>query len=149
MKTNKLLIIILLLVSIYSFSQPRYNEKKEQIKSLKIGFITNELSLTTDEASKFWPIYNAFDDLQFEIKRKKMKSFRNRIEDNDLDNMTEKEASALLSQMESNEDELYQNRKKLIVNLKGILPAIKIIKLKKAEEDFNRKLLQQYRDRKQ
>ena len=33
MKTNKLLLIILLLVSIYSFAQPS-GEKKEQIKEI-------------------------------------------------------------------------------------------------------------------
>jgi hypothetical protein len=61
--------------------------------------------------------------------------------------MSEKEASAFLNQMESTEEELFLLRKKFISTLKGILPATKIIKLKKSEEDFNRKLLQQYRDK--
>jgi hypothetical protein len=49
--------------------------------------------------------------------------------------------------METNEEEFYVLRKKFILNLKGILPASKIIKLKKSEEDFSRKLLLQYRNR--
>jgi Spy/CpxP family protein refolding chaperone len=121
-------------------------EKKEQIKALKVGFITNELALTTDEAAKFWPIYNAYDDKQFEIRHQKMKTFKQRM-DADLNKMSEKEASSLLAQMENTEDELYQMRKKFVSNLKGILPSTKIIKLKKAEDDFNRKLLQQYRNK--
>ena len=83
MKTNKLLLIIVFLCSIYSFAQPPMREKKEQIRALKVGFITNELSLTADEASKFWPIYNTFDDKQFELKHQKMKAFKGRI-DSDL-----------------------------------------------------------------
>jgi Spy/CpxP family protein refolding chaperone len=146
MKTNKLLLIIVFLCSIYSFAQPPMREKKEQIRALKVGFITNELSLTADEASKFWPIYNTFDDKQFELKHQKMKAFKGRM-DSDLNKMSEKEASALLAQMESNEEALYQLRKKFIANLKGVLPSTKIIQLKKAEDDFNRKLLQQYRDK--
>ena len=146
MKTNKLVLIIIFLLSIHIFAQPSRGEKKEQIKALKVGFITNELALTPDEASKFWPIYNAFEDKQFELRHQKMKAFKERM-DSDLDKMSEKEASALLAQMESNEDELYQIRKKFIVSLKGVLPPVKIIKLKKAEDDFNRKLLQQYRDK--
>jgi len=47
----------------------------------------------------------------------------------------------------ANEDELNQLRKKFVNSLKGVLPSVKIIKLKKAEDDFNRKLLQQYRDK--
>lgn len=70
-----------------------------------------------------------------------------RMDDNTMDKMSEKEANSFLNQMESNEDELYMLRKKFITTLKGILPATKIIKLRKSEEDFNRKLLQQYRDK--
>jgi Spy/CpxP family protein refolding chaperone len=147
MKTNKILLIILFLVSIHSFAQPPLSEKKEQIRALKVGFITNELSLTTDEAAKFWPIYNAFDDKQFELRHQKMKAFKSKMSDDALNKMSEKEASVLLAQMESNEDELYQTRKKFIGNLQGVLSPIKIIKLKKAEDDFNRKLLQQYRNK--
>jgi hypothetical protein len=52
-----------------------------------------------------------------------------------------------LSQIEANEEELFQLRKKLIVNLKSVISPVKIIKLKKAEEEFNKKLLQQYRNK--
>jgi Spy/CpxP family protein refolding chaperone len=147
MKTSKIVLIIIFLVSIHSFGQPPMGEKKDQIKALKVGYITNELALTTEEAAKFWPIYNDFDDKQFELKNQKMKAFKARMDDDSLNKMSEKEASSLLAQMESTEDELYQLRKKFISNLKGVLPATKIIKLKKAEDDFKRKLLQQYRDK--
>jgi hypothetical protein len=146
MKTSKYLLIIIFLLSIHSFAQSQIENKKEQIRALKVGFITNELALTSEEASKFWPIYNAYDDKQFEIRHQKMKAYKGRM-DADLEKMSEKEASSLLAQMESNEDELYQLRKKFVANLKGVLPAVKIIKLKKAEDDFNRKLLQQYRNK--
>jgi hypothetical protein len=48
--------------------------------------------------------------------------------------------------MESNDDQLYLNRKKFITSLKGVISPIKILKLKRAEENFNKKLLQQYRE---
>jgi len=147
MKTNKLFTILVFLISIHFYAQPRFDEKKEQIKALKVGFITNELSLTTEEAVKFWPIYNAFDDKQFELRHHKMRSFKDRMDDDALDKMSDKEAQLLLTQMENDEDEMYFNRKKFISSLKGVISPIKIIKLKKAEEDFNRKLLQQYRDK--
>jgi hypothetical protein len=50
--------------------------------------------------------------------------------------------------MESADEELFLLRKKLTKNLKEVLPAVKIIKLRKSEEGFNRKLLHQYRDSK-
>jgi Spy/CpxP family protein refolding chaperone len=148
MNLKKIFPILMLFISFTFYAQgERMREKKEQIKALKIAFLTTELNLTTNEAEKFWPIYNTFDDKQFELRHQKMKAFMKRMEDGSIDKMSEKEASAFLNQMESTEEELFLLRKKFISTLKGILPATKIIKLKKSEEDFNRKLLQQYRDK--
>jgi hypothetical protein len=122
-------------------------EKKEQIKALKVAFLTTELKLTSNEAEKFWPVYNTFDDKQFELRHQKMKSFMRRMNDETLDKMSEKEAITFLNQMESTEEEIFVLRKNFIATLKGIIPATKIIKLRKSEENFNRKLLQQYRDK--
>lgn len=147
MKTIKIFTILFLTLSINTFAQAKFQDKKEQIKALKVAFITDELNLTSDEASKFWPIYNAFDDKQSELKYDKMRSYKNRLENDEAKKMTDKEASALLAQMESTDDELYQLRKKYNANLKGVLSPVKIIQLKSAEEKFNRKLLKQYRDK--
>ena len=147
MKTNKLLLIILFLFSIHSFSQPKDKEKREKIRSLKVGFLTTELSLTPDEAAVFWPLYNAFDNKQNEIRSKKTKSLIDKMDNESFAKMNEKEAFALLAQSESYDEDLFQNRRKFISSLKGVISPIKIIKLKKAEDNFNKKLLQQYRDK--
>jgi len=149
MKTTNNLIAILLLASFGLFAQgKRMLEKKEKIDALKVAFITNELALTSSEAEKFWPIYNSFEDKQFELKHEKSIVFLNKMDDETLNKMSEKEAALLLAKMESNEDELFQMRKKLLSNLKPILSQVKIIKLKKALEEFNKKLLLQYMKKK-
>jgi Spy/CpxP family protein refolding chaperone len=148
MNIRKLYSILFLLLSFTFYAQgERMKEKREQIKAMKVAFITTELNLTTNEAEKFWPIYNTYDDKQFELRHKKLKGSYRKMDNDELDKLSEKEATALLNQIESNEEELFHLRKKLISNLKDVLPAIKIIKLKKAEENFSRKLLQQYRDK--
>ena len=43
-------------------------------ESLKIAYITKELNLTTNEAEKFWPVYNAY---QAEIKKAKKDNIQN------------------------------------------------------------------------
>lgn len=151
-KKYKLVALLLLFVSVATFGQDgsikqKFKEKKEQIKALKVAFITTELDLTADEAAKFWPLFNAFEDKQQEIRKQKLKAFMDKSESS-VDKLSEKEATTLLTQMESTEEELYQLKKKFIASLKGILPAKKILKLKKAEEEFSKKLLQQYRDKK-
>jgi len=148
MKTTKIFTIVFFLITASLFAQGgRMREKMEKVKSLKVAYITNELALTSDEAAKFWPVYNAFEEKQRELKKQKIGSYVDRMDNASLDKMTDKEAGIALAQMENTEDELYQLRKKFIVNLHGILPPIKIIKLKKAEESFKRELLQQYKEK--
>ncbi len=133
--------LLILMMSIVSFGQN--DSKREQIKSLKTAFITSELSLTSEESSKFWPIYNAYDDQQFELRHKKMRPLGKKLAN--ADQLSEKEAQNLLNEMQQIDDDLYQNRKKLVANLKNVISPLKILKLKKAEDDFNRKLLRQYK----
>lgn len=148
MNIKKLVPIVLLFVSFNFYAQGEsMKEKKEQIKALKVAFFTTELDLTTNEAEKFWPIYNTFDDKQFELRHQKMRTYMRRMNDGSLDKITEKEANTFLAQIEDTEEELFLLRKKFMQNVRTILPAVKIVKLKKAEEDFNRKLLQQYRNK--
>lgn len=135
---------IILLFSTLTFAQG--GKFRDQVKASKIAFITNELDLTTSEAEKFWPIYNTFEDKQREIRKERIKGYMGRLDDS-TDKLSEKEATTLLSQMEKTEDELHQLKKKFVADLKGILPATKILKLKKADEDFNRKLLKQYKNK--
>jgi len=147
MHLKKLFPILFLLLSFTFYGQnDKFKEKREQIKAMKVSFLTSELNLTPSEAEKFWPIYNTYDDKQFELRHIKMKGIFKRMQNNELDKLSEKEATALLNQIEDNEEDMFNLRRKFIISLKGVLPAVKIIKLKKAEEDFGRKLLQQYKD---
>lgn len=148
MKIKNILPLILFLVSFSFYAQGgKSDEKREKIKAYKVSFLTTELELTPTEAEKFWPIYNAYDDKQFELRHQKMKTYMHKLDDDNISSMSEKDAVNLLSQMESTDKELYLLRDKYMTNLKKILSPKKILKLKKSEDDFNRKLLQQYRDK--
>ncbi len=146
MNNSKIILLALLFVSFNFYAQGEsMKEKREQIKVLKAAFFTTEIGFTTSEAEKFWPVYNTYDDKQFELRHQKMKSYVKRMSDGSLDKINEKEAKLFLAQIEGTEEELFLVRKRFLQNLRTFLPAVKIVKLKKAEEDFNKKLLQQYR----
>ena len=147
MKTAKLLTPLALLLTFIAMGQPRLNQKREQIKALKIAYITDELKLTPDEASKFWPLFNTYEEKQKNFRKERIRSFMDQSGTNAIDKMTEKEAASILNDIENSEEDAFQNRKKFVASLKSILPATKILKLKKAEEGFNKKLLKQFRDK--
>ena len=146
MKTKILFPIIFLLVTSLSFSQG-FKEKREKVKALKVAYITEQLELTTDEAQKFWPIYNAFDENQSELRHEKMRAILDRFKPGNVEKLSEKDASNSLAQMEKIEEDLFNLKKKFIKDLQVVISAKKIIKLKKAEEDFNRELLKQMREK--
>ena len=147
MKTAKLLSTLAFLFTIVAMSQPRLSQKREQIKALKIAYITDELKLTPEEASKFWPLFNAYEEKQKNFRKERIRSFMDQSGTVDIDKMNEKEAVTILNDIENSEEDAFNNRKKFVASLKPILPATKILKLKKAEEGFNKKLLKQFRDK--
>lgn len=144
MKTKQLITVLFLMFSITFYSQ---ESKKEKIKALKIAYITKDLNLSSSEAEKFWPVYNTFDEKQFNIRMVKMRKIRNELKSKPIDDFSDAEATALLNQIDVLEEESYQIKKKLVTDLQKIISPVKILKLKQAEDNFNKSLLKQYRKR--
>lgn len=62
---KNLLLIIIISLAGFSSSVKAQDFKKEKrtekVQALKIAFITQKLELTTDEAQRFWPVYNRYE----------------------------------------------------------------------------------------
>jgi len=61
---KQFLLIITLLLGSFSFAKAQddtIGKRAEKIQALKIAFITQKLQLTTDEAQRFWPVYNRYE----------------------------------------------------------------------------------------
>lgn len=56
---KKLLPILFLICTLPLFSQER-QDGGNSIEALKIAYLTKKLNLTTEEAQRFWPIYNNY-----------------------------------------------------------------------------------------
>lgn len=139
MKKNILLTIFTLLC-ITSFSQ---EDRSEKIKALKTAYITEKLDLSKTEAEKFWPIYNTFEEEKHVLKINAHKD-RNDI---NFNNLSETEAKTMLEEMKKLNNRRNEIYNKLLTDLQKVISAKKIVLLKKAEEDFNRKMFDAYRKR--
>jgi len=120
---------------------------RERVKALKIAHITEQLDLSSKEAQEFWPIYNAHENTMEALKKNERKSMRAIKQADGIENISEKEASDFISNHLTTEEQKLIARKKLISDLKNVIPNKKILKLVRAEMDFNRRLLKQLRDR--
>ena len=119
---------------------------REKIETMKIGFITQKLDLTTEEAQKFWPVYNRFSD---ELEKSR-KDFRGKMmeEVKDVDNMTESEANKALNDMINFKTAEVEIIKKYNTEFKKVLPTKKVVKLFVAEQEFKRELLKKLKSQK-
>lgn len=136
-----LIIAFLFFASLNSFSQD--NNRRERIKALKVAYLTDQLELSTSEAQQFWPIYNAFEAQEHELRKEK---YANRKE-TDISTLSEQEAKKMIEDMRSAETKKHELRENFIKDLEKILSAKKIIKLKMAEEEFNKKMFEEYKKR--
>ncbi len=137
----KKIITILFFISAGLFAQP---DRHEKIRTLKIAYITQELSLTSSEAEKFWPVYNDHDFKITELRRSERRDVGSKLRDG-LDTLTNEDANALIDKWLQIESETLKLQQELVLNLRKVLPPKKIIRLRKAEDDFKRRLLERYK----
>ena len=137
--------LLLLLISTITLSQN--NDKLEKIKALRVAFISTKLELTSNEAQKFWPIFNEFDKNQTDL-RKEKRILMMRLKHQNTSSLSDIEMQKLLDTSELLESNIQTNRQQLVKNLRGVISAQKIILLKQLEEDFKKTLLKQMRNSK-
>src|SRR5207244_10877172 len=60
-------------------------QQMEKIKTMKIGFLTEKLSLSSEEAKTFWPVYNKYQDELETLRKNHRENIQNAK--NNLDEM--------------------------------------------------------------
>ena len=113
---------------------------ESKIESQKVAFITQKLDLSPEEAQKFWPIYNDYQD--------KIKAFRkaNKI-DFDAQNISEAEANDVVNELLVREQEELNIKKDYMNKLKTAVPARKVAYLYVIEREFRNEILAQIRNK--
>ncbi|MEM7484830.1 MAG: hypothetical protein AAF348_06440 [Bacteroidota bacterium] len=118
---------------------------KDRIKTLKVAYLTEQLSLTKQEAQQFWPVYNENEDAMENIRKKERQQFGNRFEN--ISELSEGEADKMIEQFIKLQTEKHEIEQGFIKDLQGVIPSKKVILLFRAERNFKKRLLQQYRKR--
>ena len=139
---KKLILLLTLAIGFSSYAQ--MGEKmQEKIKAQKIAFLTDKLQLTSEEAQKFWPIYNAFEARVEDIKSKVIRPLKKEMRRNDV---SDKRAEEILDKVMDAETDMHNAKFDLVKDLKQVISAKKIIRLKVAEDQFNQILLDKLKE---
>jgi biopolymer transport protein ExbB/TolQ len=137
MKNVHLLWIVFLAVAItvataHGQGQP---DRGERVEALKISFITEQLSLTPDEAKVFWPVFN-----QFEEERKAIRQMH-AAGGKKLEFMSDEEAEAMINKEIEFQQKNLEITRKYVGEFKKILPVKKVAVLLTLEKRFSKLLL--------
>ncbi len=114
-------LVIMMLVFASGYSQR--NQAQERIKTLKVAFITERLSLSSSEAQAFWPIYNAHEENLEGLKRRERREIRSKLVD--FESLSEREAADLLQQSMALEKEKHSLNMQFMDEISQVISAKK------------------------
>jgi hypothetical protein len=120
----------------------------DKVKALKTAFITDRLELTPLEAENFWPVYNQYEKDLHELQvTERMKLLGRILENGGVDKLSNEEADRLLTKLLKLQTDIQHIEVEKFKALKKIIPAQKVLKLLKAEEQFKRELFKMLREK--
>jgi len=123
------------------FAQSREEKRKEAFNNFRkkrITFITEKVKLTPKEAEVFWPLSNELQEKKFELnkpireKRRTLRTAGQTLTETDYKFLIDTNIDIKLKEAQLEKDYLEKFKK--------ILPAEKIYKYQRAEEEFMRQL---------
>ena len=153
MKKIMVLLSALLMVGAVAYAQPADAHKGHQGKHLeaaraeKIGFITERLALTPEEAQVFWPVYNAYEQDAMEAGKAVRQARKALRPAKDQAEPTEKELKARIEDYLKALKAEAEIKAKYNAQFLKVLPAAKVAKLYLAEESFQNKMLREMYNR--
>jgi len=142
--------VILIILAAFPLVQlkaqnPNLKPNMEKLNAYKIAFFTRRLNLTSQEAEKFWPVYNEFQDRRNSILLERQALNWN-INQNEL-NMSDKdmiEAGDKHVSLQVREAALAQEYHK---KFREILSPQKVLRLYQAENQYKLLLLNEIKDK--
>ena len=135
MKSISIVIGLLCGVLVSLSAQPR-QQAQQRVRAMKIAYLTDRMGLTPDEAQKFWPVYNEYEQEQRKIRDKYRPATA------DISTMPDAELERFVSQHLDMQEEELRLKREYFARLKRVLPIRKMAIFLQAETEFNRKLLQ-------
>ncbi len=116
---------------------------RDKIKTLKIAYITEKLNLSEKEAQQFWPIYNSFEEDMSNLKKQAYETRKK----TDVNVISDSEAVQVLKEMRANDNKKQALENEFIDRLSKVISAKKIILMHKIDDDFKRKMFEEYKKR--
>ncbi|HEX8330587.1 MAG TPA: hypothetical protein VF629_23860 [Hymenobacter sp.] len=114
----------------------RRGERLAQLENAKIAFITNRVTLTQDQAQKFWPLYNEFVDKRRQLNRGNRGIFRGVP-----DGMTDQQIRDGFAQTFNKRQQELNLEKEYFEKFQKVISLRQVAQLFAAERDFTKEVI--------
>ena len=137
MKKFKILFLLLFLTNLLNAQQ---NEiRSEKIDAYKKIYLTDKLNLNSENESKFWVVYNNYQDsLRVVYRTKRLKYRKMNL---DSSNISDLEHEQFINDFLDYEKKKIDLRAKLISDLKEFMTLKKTVYLFRIEDDFRKEMM--------
>src|SRR6478735_794152 len=116
--------ILVLALATSAFAQP--GKSREDVKAFKVGYITTELSLSSEEAQKFWPVYNEFQDKLDKLHNERKEMLKSAKAKGGIDSLSNSEVEKIVDKEMVLQEKELQIKKEFHSKVKNVLPIKKV-----------------------
>ena len=141
---TKIICFIIPFLFLYQLSVGQDRDARQKIESARIALITERLGLTPEQAEKFWPIYNEYNNQRRNLVQELQEARRNV----DMQNLSEEQGQALMKHGLDIKERQLQLEKQYSQRLTQVISTQQMLKLRKAEDDFRKMIIQRLEERK-
>jgi Spy/CpxP family protein refolding chaperone len=112
--------------------------RMERLENARIAYITDKISLTPEQAQRFWPLFNEFTAKRRDLRRQTKVGLRNQ----DFSAMSDKDIrTALDEQFKLRQSEI-NLEKEYVEKFQKVISLRQVAQLLQAERDFTKELIQ-------
>ncbi|RPD47941.1 hypothetical protein DNI29_10940 [Hymenobacter sediminis] len=134
-----LVVLVLMATHTASFAQ---TNRLSQLENAKIAYITEKISLTQDQAQKFWPMYN-----DFTTKRRDLNRRTRQLRTTRPDALSDQQIRENLNQAMDLRQQEVKLEKEYLDKFEKVLSIRQVGQLYAAERDFTREVIKRVADR--
>jgi Spy/CpxP family protein refolding chaperone len=124
-------------IQVHAQNTDQRQERMSRIENAKIAFLTDKLSLTQEQAQRFWPIYNEFTD-----KRKELGQRQRQLRSTNVESLNDQQIRDLIKQNVTLRQNEVNLEKEYYDKFQKVLSVRQTGQLLVAEREFTREILQ-------
>ena len=137
---KNLVLILITLISFSTFAQ-NMDQRDQRMRVAKQEYITEKLELKENQKDSFWALYDEYNgkkrDIRIDITQNRLGLRKTTI--------TDKEARSIIDRELELKQAMVDLEKEYVSKYDNVLSVSQIIKLYKAEDDFNKVVMQRLR----